>query len=337
MKILDSIITSSKGFSFTTGLLAILCCCMSAGDAQLTPGFYAQTCPNLTRIVAREVIRAVFNDTSIAPALVRLHFHDCFVNGCDASLLLDGSDGEKFAFPNVNSVRGYEVIDAIKAAVESKCSGVVSCADIATLAARDSVVLSGGPFWRVALGRRDGLVASQSGANSNLPSPFEPLDSIIAKFGDQGLNITDVVALSGAHTFGKAKCALFANRLFDFNNTGAPDATLEASLASDLQTLCPQGGDGNVSAFLDQNSTKLFDNHYFKNLVNNRGLLSSDQILFSSDQALTTTRNLVITYSNNPRAFAADFARSMIKMGNISPLTGSNGQIRANCRVVNNS
>ncbi|KAL9679090.1 hypothetical protein QQ045_016944 [Rhodiola kirilowii] len=306
-----------------------------AVDCQLTPDFYSQTCPNLSRIVRREVISAMRTETRMAASLIRLHFHDCFVNGCDGSLLLDGSEGEKFALPNVNSVRGFEVIDSIKTAVESACSGIVSCADIVTLAARDSVLLSGGPSWRVPLGRRDGLVANQTGANSNLPSPFEPLDSIISKFTDVGLNITDVVALSGAHTFGQAKCSLFSNRLFDFNSTAAPDTTLDASLLSDLQTLCPQGGDGNVTAPLDSNSTDYFDNHYFKNLLNNKGLLSSDQILFSSDLAVSTTRTLVQSYSNSSGLFFFDFANSMIKMAGISPLTGSNGEIRANCRVVN--
>lgn len=62
--------------------------------------------------------------------------------GCDGSILLDGGDDfEKSAFPNINSVRGFDVVDTIKTAVESACSGVVSCADILAIAARDSVLL----------------------------------------------------------------------------------------------------------------------------------------------------------------------------------------------------
>lgn len=58
-------------------------------------------------------------------------------------------------------------------------------------------VQSGGPSWKVLLGRRDGLVANQTGANNGLPSPFESLNQIIAKFNAVGLDVTDVVPLSG--------------------------------------------------------------------------------------------------------------------------------------------
>ncbi|GMN26664.1 hypothetical protein TIFTF001_001384 [Ficus carica] len=237
----------------------------------------------------------------MAASLLRLHFHDCFVNGCDGSILLDGEDGEKFAIPNRNSARGYEVIDTIKSAVESECSGVVSCADILTLAARDSVLLSGGRLWKVLLGRRDGLVANQTGANTALPFPSESLENIITKFVNVGLNITDVVALSGGHTIGLAKCAAFSNRLFDFNGTGSPDVTLETTMLSDLQSLCPVNGDGNRTTALDRNSTDLFDNHYFKNLLVGKALLGSDQILYSSEAAVTTTKSLFLSgkKSNN--------------------------------------
>lgn len=272
----------------------------------------------------------------MAASLLRLHFHDCFVNGCDGSVLLDASDGEKFARGNLNSIRGFDVVDAIKSAVESSCSGVVSCADLLALAARDSVLFSGGPSWRVLLGRRDGLVSNQTLANNNLPSPFETIDAIVAKFENVGLNLTDAVALSGAHSIGLARCATFSTRLYNFSGSGAADTTMGTSLVSQLQTLCPQGGDGNVTTSLDQNSTDLFDNHYFKNLLSNKGVLLSDQELYSSDDdSGATTKSLVESYSGNTSLFFSDFVNSMVKMGNISPLTGSDGEIRKNCRVIN--
>ena len=64
--------------------------------------------------------------------------------GCDGSLLLDDTSsfrGEKTANPNNHSARGFDVIDKIKAAVEKACPGVVSCADIIAVTARDSVVI----------------------------------------------------------------------------------------------------------------------------------------------------------------------------------------------------
>ena len=195
---------------------------------------------------------------------------------------------------------------------------------------------SGGPTWTVLLGRRDGLVANQAGANASLPTPFENLTTIITKFVNVGLNVKDVVSLSGAHTFGFARCATFSNRLFNFSQTGGPDVTLETTMASELQSLCPQvNGDVNKLAPLDRNSVDLFDNHYFNNLINNKGLLGSDQILYSSETAATTTKSLVESYSNNVNLFFVDFVNSMIKMANISPKTGSAGEIRKNCRVVN--
>lgn len=136
----------------------------------------------------------------------------------------------------------------------------------------------------------------------------------------------------GAHSIGLARCTTFSNRLFNFSGSGSPDPTMESAMLSSMQTLCPEGGDGNVTTSLDQNSTDLFDNHYFTNLINSKGLLSSDQILYTAN---STTINLVQTYSNDSALFFNDFINSMIKMGNISPLTGNDGEIRNNCRVIN--
>lgn len=129
---------------------------------------------------------------------------------------------------------------------------------------------------------------------------------------------------------------MFSNRLFNFSGTNGPDETLlNQAMVSDLQAQCPANGDGNKTTALDRNSVDLFDNHYFQNLVNGKGLLESDQFLYSSDEAVSTTRTLVEIYSNDSRIFVNDFVRSMIKMGNTNPLTGESGEIRKNCRVVN--
>ncbi|KAJ8480085.1 hypothetical protein OPV22_023812 [Ensete ventricosum] len=194
-------LTASLAFILTATLL------LRESQAQLSSTFYDSTCPNVSSIVLDQVQQAQKNDTRILASLTRLFFHDCFVNGCDGSILLDNSSTivtEKDAAPNNNSARGFGVVDNIKAAVENSCSGIVSCADILALAAEVSVNLSVGPKWSVLLGRRDGTTANFTAAG-NLPGPRDNLTTLQKKFNDVGLNDTDLVALSGAHTFGRAQ------------------------------------------------------------------------------------------------------------------------------------
>uniref|UniRef100_A0A087WNH2 Peroxidase n=1 Tax=Ficus benghalensis TaxID=309271 RepID=A0A087WNH2_FICBE len=303
---------------------------------QLTPTFYRSTCPNVTSIVRGVIQDALQTDLRIPASLIRLHFHDCFVNGCDGSLLLDNSDtieSEKQAAPNNNSARGFDVVDNIKTAVENACPGVVSCADILTIAAEQSVWLSGGPSWPVPLGRRDSLTANRTLANQTLPSPFLTLDQLKTDFSDQGLNTTDLVALSGAHTFGRAQCQFFSQRLYNFSATGSPDPTLNTTLLETLRNICPQGGNGSTITNLDQTTPDAFDNKYFSNLQTQYGILQTDQELFSTKGANTTA--IVTKFSANQSAFFNSFVASMIKMGNIGVLTNDEGEIRSNCRSVN--
>ncbi|MED6130436.1 hypothetical protein PIB30_000936 [Stylosanthes scabra] len=308
-------------------------------NAQLSSSFYSSTCPNVSSIVRSVVQQALQSDPRIGASLTRLHFHDCFVNGCDASVLLDQGGNitlsEKNAVPNNNSARGFDTVDRIKSAVENSCPAVVSCADILALAAEASVSLGGGPSWNVLLGRRDGLIANQSGANNSIPTPFESLANVTAKFAAVGLNITDLVALSGAHTFGRAQCRFFNQRLFNFSGTGSPDPTLSPSYLTSLQQMCPQnnGSSNNTLNNLDPSSPDTFDNNYYSNLINNRGLLQTDQELFSSNNS--AAMSIVNTFANNQTAFFQAFAQSMINMANISPLIAPQGQIRSNCRKLN--
>ncbi|XP_010689732.2 peroxidase P7 [Beta vulgaris subsp. vulgaris] len=300
-----------------------------ATNAQLSPFFYSRTCPNVQLIVRSTMRQAISREPRMGASILRLFFHDCFVNGCDASILLDDTPsftGEKNAFPNRNSARGYEVIDAIKSNVEAACSGTVSCADILALAAREGVVLLGGPSWPVPLGRKDAKTASQSAANTNLPPPSASLSTLISLFAAQGLDARDMTALSGAHTLGQAQCNTFRTRIYNETN-------INPNFATSRKATCPGPasgtGDSNLAP-LDISPNR-FDNGYFQDLRARRGLLHSDQELFNGG----SQDGLVRLYSSNFRAFANDFANAMVKMGNISPLTGSNGEIRKNCRVIN--
>ncbi|KAL6003010.1 hypothetical protein ACLOJK_023232, partial [Asimina triloba] len=116
----------------------------SSTTAQLSTNFYAKSCPSVFTTVRSVVQSAINKERRMGASLLRLHFHDCFVNGCDGSILLNDTSsftGEKNATPNRNSARGFDVIDKIKSAVEKNCPGVVSCADIVAIAARESVVI----------------------------------------------------------------------------------------------------------------------------------------------------------------------------------------------------
>ncbi|RRT38027.1 hypothetical protein B296_00047147 [Ensete ventricosum] len=255
--------------------VVLLLSVLGSASAQLSTGFYSSSCPNLLSTVKPVVQSAISSEKRMGASLLRLFFHDCFVNGCDASLLLDDTSsftGEKTATPNQNSLRGFDVIDNIKTAVEKACPGVVSCADILAITARDAVVIV------------------------------------------------------RAHTIGQARCISFRSRIYN-------DTDIDSSLATTRQSNCPStsgSGDGNLAP-LDLQTPTTFDNDYFKNLVNLKSLLHSDQQLFSNG----STDSLVKTYSDSPSKFASDFAAAMINMGDISPLTGSQGEIRNDCRKVN--
>ncbi|KAI3523247.1 hypothetical protein L1887_01307 [Cichorium endivia] len=325
-------LADSKIVALAVGLIIFNHCYGALAYGGLQYGFYNGKCraSDVEGIVRRTVYSKFLTDRKIAPALIRMQFHDCFVNGCDASILLDGPNSEKTAPPNL-SVRGYEVIDAAKAAVEKVCPGVVSCADIIVMATRDVVALSGGGRYSVQTGRRDGLV-SLAQNTLTLPPPTSSVSSAIRAFALKGLTATDMIYLMGGHTIGVAHCSLFKDRLYNFKNTGKPDPTMNLALLRSLRNRCPQNSTVDRTANLDQNpfSSKVVDKSFYSQIILHRGVLKFDQDL-ASDRLSKSTVEAIARSSD----FNAKFGQAMVKLGAIQVLTGSQGQIRKSCRAVN--
>ncbi|CAO2181649.1 unnamed protein product [Urochloa humidicola] len=322
-------------------VVAVVCCSAAAEGrppavaSGLSFDFYKRSCPKAEAIVRGFVHEAVRRDAGLAAGLLRLHFHDCFVQGCDASILLNSTPTDKSeqdAIPNKTlRPEAIRAINAIRDRLDRACGGaVVSCADILTLAARDSVVESGGPRYRVPLARRDSdTPAKQYQVNAGLPGPDSHVPAMLDLLtkANLGLDATDLVALSGAHTIGLGHCTSFQNRLFP-----SPDATMDAAFAARLKQTCPALGLDRTAAALDARTPNTFDNNYFVNLVSRQGVLTSDQDLFTD----ATTRPLVQRFARDQKAFFRQFVSSMLKMGQIKVLTGSQGQVRRNCAAPNN-
>ncbi|XP_044386255.1 peroxidase 2-like [Triticum aestivum] len=311
--------------SSSLSVVLLLLCLAAAASAQMSPRFYDASCPGALATIKSGVAAAVSSDPRMAASLLRLHFHDCFVQGCDASVLLAGN--ERNAFGNAGSLRGFDVIDKIKSNVEQACKRTVSCADILAVAARDSVVAVGGPSWTVSLGRRDSDTASETLANRDLPAPSLSVTDLITRFAAKGLNHTDMVALSGAHIIGRVQCKNLT-RLYSEENIGP-------ALATSRQCTCPQltsSGDSNLAP-LDDTSPDMFDNAYFVNLKLNKGLLHSDQVLYTL--ASGATEHIIDGFASNQDAFNNAFSAAMVKMGNFSPLIFPQGQVRRICSKVN--
>ncbi|WCJ28593.1 Peroxidase superfamily protein [Euphorbia peplus] len=312
--------------SFTACLVTVL--------GQTRVGFYSTTCPTAESIVKTTVQSHFNSNPSIAPGLLRMHFHDCFVQGCDASILINGPNTERTALPNT-LLRGFDVIDDAKAKIEAACPGVVSCADILAIAARDSVVLTSGLTWQVPTGRRDGRISLATEA-ANLPGFTESVDSQKKKFLDLGLDTKDLVTLVGGHTIGTTACQFFMYRLYNFTTTGnGADPSINPTFVPQLQALCPQNGDGSKRIALDTGSSNRFDGTYFQNLRDGKGILESDQKLWTDPTTKTVVQRFLGLSGLAGLTFNIEFGRSMIKMSNIGIKTGANSEIRRVCSAIN--
>ncbi|GMI98786.1 RARE COLD INDUCIBLE GENE 3, PEROXIDASE 3 [Hibiscus trionum] len=299
----------------------------------LTKHYYRHTCHDAEMIIKNATEKSVSLNPALPAKFLRMHFHDCFVRGCDGSVLLNSTannTAEKDAIPNL-TLFGFDVIDDIKAELEKKCPNVVSCADILALVARDAVSYQyGRPLWEVYTGRRDGRVSRSAEALANLPSPFSNFSVLQQNFANQNLSVHDLVVLSGGHTIGVGHCNTFSNRLYNFTGRGDQDPSLNATYAAFLKTRCRSLNDTTTTVPMDPGSGLTFDANYYVTVKQHKGLFQSDAALLTNQLSNHIVHQLV-----DPNIFFHEFARSMVKMGAIGVLTGNAGEIRKKCYIVN--
>ncbi|XP_021860242.2 peroxidase 57 [Spinacia oleracea] len=298
----------------------------------LKVGFYKGRCPNINvdveANIATKVQQEFRKDPTILPALLRMQFHDCFIHGCDASILIKGSSSERTAGPNL-SVRGYELIDTLKNVAEATCPDTVSCSDIIAIATKEVLKMGGGLGYAVETGRRDGLVSKAQ--DVDLPSPFASVSESISAFAAKNFSPEEMVILLGCHTVGISHCDFFEDRLYQ--GSSQFDENMDKDLREELKPVCPQNAGSDNFTFLDQNSesSNIVDNSFFQQIVKQRGILPIDQALANDPQTSGFVQQLAV----NPNMFATRLTTVMVKLQALDVLTGNQGQIRKVCSKFN--
>ncbi|KAE8125969.1 hypothetical protein FH972_020728 [Carpinus fangiana] len=226
----------------------------------------------------------------------------------------------------------FDLIVRVKTALELACPGIVSCSDILAQATRDLITMVGGPYYKVLLGRKDGLVSKAERVEGNIPRPTMSMNQIIKMFMSKGFTAQEMVALTGSHTIGFTHCKEFADRIFHYNKTLPTDPEMYPKFAEALKKTCANyTEEHSMSAFNDVMTPGKFDNMYFQNLQRGLGLLASDHALVKDRR----TKPIVDLYASNQTAFFEEFSQAMEKLSVYAVKTGRKGEVRRKCDAFN--
>ncbi|CAN0903264.1 Peroxidase 6, partial [Linum grandiflorum] len=314
----------------------LFCLLLSSSNNRLSLDYYKTTCPQFNEIVADVVTTKQISNPTTAAASLRIFFHDCMVDGCDASVLVAPNTFKKVERDNELDSDlpgdGFDVVTRAKTALELACPKTVSCADILAEAARDLVVMVGGPNYPVLLGRKDSLVSMSTSVVPNLPLPNMTMDRVVSLFESKGFTIQDMVALMGAHTIGFSHCKQFAKRIYNFSKGVETDPEMNPTYAAGLKKFCANyTKDPTMSAFNDLYTPGKFDNMYYQNLLKGMGLLATDQMMMDDPR----TKKFVTLYAANQTAFFDDFSKAMEKLSVLDVKIGNEGDVRNRCDEFN--
>ncbi|CAM6104538.1 unnamed protein product [Calypogeia fissa] len=326
---------TSRGRAWACTKLLLLALMSTAVEvrvsAQLSMNYYVTSCPNVETIVNAWLVANVFTDPTGPAALVRLIFHDCQVGGCDASILLDTQPGIQSELESGANfgIRDIRFIDSIKGAVELVCPNTVSCADILAMAARDCVSITRGPYINIPLGRRDGTQASNLEADARLPHSDISADNMLNEFAEMGMTAEESVAILGAHTIGVGHCVNVLNRMYP-----TIDPTMAMSMQMMLSMTCPTDDAANLNnntILPNDSSNFFFDNQYFKDVLAGRGLFKIDSNIAYDPNTILYVNH----FANDQNYFFQVFSSAFVKLVSYGVLTGTQGEIRKNCHLVN--
>ncbi|CAA7015614.1 unnamed protein product [Microthlaspi erraticum] len=323
-------------------VMSLLCGCISGDQTEnsfegLSYNYYEKTCPKVEEIVRSSLSPMFVLDPTSPAALLRLMFHDCQVQGCDASILIEPSGDQHQQFTELDSAKNFgirkrELIGEIKTSLETECPKQVSCSDIIILAARDAVALTGGPLIAVPLGRKDSLsTPSKHVADSELPPSTADVDSILSLFAGKAMTVEESVAIMGAHTLGVTHCN---NVLSRFENENATSANMDPRFQTFLRVVCPEFSPSSKTAeatFVPNDQTSvIFDTAYYDDAIAGRGNLRIDSEIGADPR----TRQFVEAFAADQDRFFNAFASAFVKLSSYKVLTGDNGVVRSVCDKV---
>ncbi|KAG6481490.1 peroxidase 21-like [Zingiber officinale] len=315
-------------------VILILACWSSPSRGEgvgLTLNFYSKSCPKAEEIVKQEVVKLYNEHGNTAVSWVRNLFHDCMVESCDASLLLEtaGTILSEQSVDRSFGMRNFKYVNTIKEALERACPATVSCADIVALSAREGVVMLGGPFIPMKTGRRDSKQSHADVTDKSIPNHNDSMSVVLSRFKSIGIDAERTVALLGAHSVGRVHCVNLVGRLYP-----TVDPTFDPEYAKYVLNRCPSPNPDPEAVLYSRNDREtpmIIDNMYYKNLLNHKGLLKVDQQLLS----YPATAQFVKLMAADNSYFYSQFAKAMLLMSENNPLTGNEGEIRRDCRFVN--
>ncbi|KAK2974826.1 hypothetical protein RJ640_005610 [Escallonia rubra] len=281
-------------------------------DPGLVMNFYKDSCPQAEDIVKEQVKLLYKRHKNTAFSWLRNIFHDCAVQSCDASLLLDStrrSLSEKETDRSFG-MRNFRYLETIKEAVERECPGVVSCADILVLSGRDGIVALGGPYIPLKTGRRDGRKSRADILEEYLPDHNESMTVVLERFGAMGIDTPGVVALLEVDP-------AFNPDHIDHMLHKCPDQIPDPKAVQYVRN--------------DRGTPMVLDNNYYRNILDNKGLLMVDHQLATDKR----TKPYVKKMAKSQPYFFKEFGRAITILTENNPLTGTKGEIRMQCNLAN--